>query len=160
MSRFSALTEAQQHEALRSCREVVESLYPGLDLTAEIQTTHAQGLGDAVLIEGAGGLAAFAVCQYGPNSDAGTGMCFIKFGAARDGRTAEPDFLRLLEACETLAPAVGMTHVLAGVNMAHHEAYRILFERGYRTEVQGVAMHRRNDPGYARPGTYVIDDWR
>jgi hypothetical protein len=59
-SRFGALTKPQQEEALHSCREVAESIYPGLDLTAEIRTTHAQDLGDTVLVEGAGGLAAFA----------------------------------------------------------------------------------------------------
>ena len=31
---------------------------------------------------------------------------------------------------------------------------------GYRTAIQGVAMHRHNDPGTCRAGAYVIDDWR
>ena len=44
--------------------------------------------------------------------------------------------------------------------MARHEAYRHLIARGFRTEVQGVAMHRPNEAGYSRPGLYVIDDWR
>jgi hypothetical protein len=59
-----------------------------------------------------------------------------------------------------LTVAVGMTRLLAGANMARHEAYRHLVARGFRTEIQGVAMHRQNDPGYCRPGVYVIDDWR
>jgi hypothetical protein len=46
------------------------------------------------------------------------------------------------------------------VNTARHEAYRLMVERGFRAEVQGVAMHRGNDPGYNRPGVYLIDDWR
>jgi hypothetical protein len=50
--------------------------------------------------------------------------------------------------------------LLAGANMARHEAYRHLVARGFRTEIQGVAMHRQNDPGYCRPSAYVIDDWR
>jgi GNAT superfamily N-acetyltransferase len=159
-SRFSALTKSQQEDALRSCRDVAESIYPGLDLTDEIRTTQAQGLGDTVLVEGAGGLAAFAVCHYGPKSEAGADMCFVKFGAVRDGASAERDFLRLIAACENLAADVGMPNVLAGANMARHEAYRLLVDRGYRTAIQGVAMHRGNDPGYCRPGAYVIDDWR
>ena len=59
-----------------------------------------------------------------------------------------------------LTVAVGMTRLLAGANMTRHEAYRHLVARGFRTEIQGVAMHRRNDPGYCRPGVYVIDDWQ
>jgi GNAT superfamily N-acetyltransferase len=159
-SRYSALSQAQRDEALGACREVAETVQPGLDLTAEIEATQALGLGETVLVEGAGGIAAFAVCHYGPRSEAGAGMCFIKFGVVRAGRSAGNDFLRLLDACEALAVAVGMPNVLAGANMARHEAYRHLVDRGFRTEIQGVAMHRHNDPGYCRPGAYVIDDWR
>lgn len=159
-SRFSALTKAQREEALRSCREVTETLYPGLDLSGEINATYAQNLGDTVLVEGAGGLAAFAICHYGPRSEAGADTCLVKFGAVRAGPMAEQDYLRLLDACEALAVAVGMPSLLAGANMARHEAYRLLAARGFRTAIQGVAMHRANDAGYCRPGVYVIDDWR
>jgi ribosomal protein S18 acetylase RimI-like enzyme len=107
-SRFSALSEMQQEEALQSCRDVAETVYPGLDLSGEIRATHAQGLGDIVLVEGAPGIAAFAVCHYGPRSEAGADTCFIKFGAVREGQLAEYDYLRLLGACEALAVAVGM----------------------------------------------------
>jgi hypothetical protein len=31
---------------------------------------------------------------------------------------------------------------------------------GFRADMQGVAMQRSNDPGYNRPGVYVMDDWR
>jgi GNAT superfamily N-acetyltransferase len=158
--RFSALTAAQQEAALRACRELTETIYPGLDLSEEIRATHAQSLGETVLVDGDGGIAAFAVCQYGPHTEAGAEMCFVKFGAVRAGPSAERDFLRFLDACEALAVEVGMPKVLAGMNMARHEAYRLLIGRGFRTEVQGVAMHRGNDPGYNRPGVYLIDDWR
>ncbi len=159
-SRFSALNEAQRQEALRSCREAAETIYPGLDLSDEILATHAQGLGDTVLVDGAGGVAAFAVCHYGPRSEAGADTCFVKFGAVRDGPSADADYGRLLDACEALAVEVGMPNLLAGANMARHEAYRRLVARGFRTTIQGVAMHRGNEPGYNRPGAYVIDDWR
>ena len=159
-SRFSELNVAQQNEALLSCQDVADTLYPGLDLTDEIRATDAQRLGDTVLLEGPGGLAAFAVCHYGPRSEAGADTCFIKFGAVRAGASAEQDFPRLLDACEALAHAVGMPNLLAGANMARHEAYRHLVTRGFRTEIQGVTMHRHNDSGYCRPGAYVIDDWR
>ena len=53
-----------------------------------------------------------------------------------------------------------MPRLLAGTNMARHEAYRYLVARGYRTDIQGVGMHKGNDPGYCRPGVYALDDWR
>ncbi|MCP3395279.1 hypothetical protein NLM27_41850 [Bradyrhizobium sp. CCGB12] len=78
----------------------------------------------------------------------------------RATRSAEHNYHRLLDACEALAVAARMSHVLAGANMARHEAYRHLVARGFRTEILGVTMHRHNDPGYCRPGAYIIDDWR
>src|SRR6266581_387533 len=159
-SRFSELSRAQRDEALHACRDVAETVYPGLDLSGEIGAAHVQGLGDTVLIEGAPGIVAFAVCHYGPRSEAGADTCLVKFGAVRDGRSAEHDYLRLLDACKALAVAAGMSNLLAGANMARNEAYRHLVARGFRTEIQGVTMHRPNDPGYCRPGVYVIDDWR
>ncbi len=159
-SRYSALSPAEQDSALRASTEVTDTLYPGLDLSDEIRAVQAQGLGDTVLVEGNAGLAAFVVCHYGPRSEAGAETCFIKFGAVRDTPAAEQDYLRLLDACEALAVAVGMPNLLAGANLARHEAYQQLVARGFRTAIQGVTMHRRNDPGYCRPGVYIIDDWR
>ena len=78
----------------------------------------------------------------------------------RQGPSAERDYQNLLDASEALAAAVGMPRLLAGTNMARHEAYRHLVARGYRTDIQGVGMHKGNDPGYCRPGVYALDDWR
>jgi GNAT superfamily N-acetyltransferase len=158
--RFNELAKAQQDDALSSCRRLADTLYPGLDLTDEIRTTQALGLGDTVLIEGQEGITAFAICQHGPQSEAGADMCYVKFGVARPGPSAEREFVRLVEACESYAAAIGAAKVLAGVNMARHEAYRLFVGRGYRTEIQGVAMHKDNEPGYSRPGLFIIDDWR
>jgi hypothetical protein len=120
----------------------------------------AQGLGDTVLVEDRGEVAAFGICHYGPRSEAGAGACYIKFGAARADAAAEANYSALLDACGALARRVGMPNLVAGTNMARHEAYARLRARGFRTVIQGVAMHRHNDAGYSRPGAYIIDDWR
>lgn len=158
--RYGALTGEQRVEALGAGRALTDSLFPGLDLSDEIETVREQELGETVLIADGSGLSGFAVCHYGPRSEAGADTCFIKFGAVRSGARAERDFARLLDACEALAVRVAAPTLLAGANMARHEAYRHLATRGFRTMVQGVAMHRPNEPGYSRPGVYVIDDWR
>jgi GNAT superfamily N-acetyltransferase len=159
-SRFSTMTDAARAQAIAACREVSESIYPGLDLTDEIREVDGQGLGDTVLIEGAKGIAGFAICHHGPRSEAGAGTCAIKFGAVRDTPSAAQDYSRLLDACEAFAAAVGIPALLAGANLARREAYEQLVARGYRASIQGVAMHRHNDAGYCCPGAYVIDDWR
>jgi hypothetical protein len=71
-----------------------------------------------------------------------------------------PSFGRLLDACEALARSRGLARLEAGVNLARHEAYRAMLARGFRTDIQGVAMHRHNESGYSRAGVHVIDDWR
>lgn len=162
-SRYSDLTEVQKAECLKSCRELTGALYDGLDLGAEIEAVETQELGETVLlgdVERGESLDGFAVCHHGPRSEAGDGACFIKFGAVRPGLAAEQTFGSLLRACEELAAAHGMPRLLAGVNMARNEAYRHLIARGFRTEIQGVTMHRPNEPGYSRAGVFVLDDWR
>ncbi|HEV8542391.1 MAG TPA: hypothetical protein VGR78_08365 [Verrucomicrobiae bacterium] len=41
-----------------------------------------------------------------------------------------------------------------------HDAYRRKLARDFRPRIQGVAMHKPNEPGYGRPDVYVPDDWR
>jgi GNAT superfamily N-acetyltransferase len=131
------------------------------DLRGEIRTAATRGLGDTLLLwEGSGRLAGFAVCHWGPASEAGEGCLYIKFGAVRPGPRAADRFAALLDAAGALARSVGMQNVLAGVNLAREEAYRQMLTGGFRSRMQVVTMHRPNEPGYSRPGLFVLDDWR
>jgi len=160
-SRYSELPVGEREAAERSSRALTEAIYDGLDLSAEIRTVAACGLGDTILLWGTTSrLAGFAVCHWGPASEAGAGCCFVKFGAAQPGPGAEERFAGLIDAASELAAAVGMPNVLAGVNLAREEAYRYMVARGFRTEISGVTMHRPNETGYSRQGVYVLDDWR
>ena len=58
-----------------------------------------QGLGDTVLIDGTGGIGAFAVCHYGPRSEVGADACFIN--SVRVG-PAEQAYLPSARSCEAL----------------------------------------------------------
>ncbi len=160
-SRYSELTPSERTAAEAACREVTDALYPGLDLAAEIRTVAARGLGDTLLLpDDSDRLAGFAVCHWGPASEAGEGRCLVKFGAVRPGPAADRDFVALLDACRALAASVGMPHLLAGVNLAREEAHRHMKSCGFRAEANLVTLHRPNDPAYSRPGLYVLDDWR
>jgi hypothetical protein len=106
--RYGAMTGEQRQEVPRAGRALTDSLFPGLDLSAEIETVREQELGETVLIADGSGLSGFAVCHYGPRSEAGADICFIRFGAVRSGARAERDFARLLDACEALSVRVAM----------------------------------------------------
>jgi GNAT superfamily N-acetyltransferase len=160
-SRYGELPEVQRRQIDSAIRKLTEQLYEGLDLGGEIRTALARNLGDTLLLwDGDSRLAGFAICHWGPASEAGKDCCFVKFGAVRSGSGGEQRFTALLDACGDLAIAAGMPNVLAGVNLAREEAYRHMLGRGFRTQIQGVTMHRPNAPGYSRPGLFVLDDWR
>lgn len=159
-SQHSQYPGTQRAAALEACAELTEAVFEGLDLRREIQAVTNHALGDTLLVDDNAGLAAFAVCHVGAGTEAGSDACFIKFAAARPGPNADRRFDALLDACASFATGLGVTRLVAGVNTAHHETYRTLLQRGFRTEFQGVAMHRPNKPGYHRPGIYVLDDWR
>ena len=138
-SRYSALPGGQRRQTENACRELTEELYPGLDLSGEIRTVAARSLGDTALLwDRDSRLAGFAVCHWGPASEAGEGCCFAKFAAVRPGAGAEARFDALLDACAMVAREAGMPNVLAGVNLAREEAYRKMVARGFRTMIQGV----------------------
>jgi GNAT superfamily N-acetyltransferase len=143
-----------------ACRRIADAQYAGLDLTFEIEATSRLGLGDTVMIEEGGDAVGFAVCHVGARTEAGSGACYVKFGAVNPGAGASRRFERLLDACASYAISRDAKMLIAGVSTARHDAYRLLIARGFRTMLQGVAMHRPNVAAYNRPELFVIDDWR
>lgn len=158
--RYTALPPAERARAVDACRELTATAYEGLDLEREIRAVESQGLGEVLLLDDSSGLAGMAVCHLGAGTEAGGQGCYVKFGLARPGPGAEVRFGTLLDACESLAVDHGADHIELGVNAGRHEAYAAVMARGYRAGLVGVSMHRANDEGYSRPGTWLVDDWR
>ncbi len=157
---LGALAADARTRATIECRSITDALYPGLDLGIEMTAALEAGLGDVVLLRDRGATVGFAVCHVGAGTEAGADTCFVKFGAVPCGVDAGPRFARLLAACEAFAVERGVRNLVAGVNLARDAAYAALQERGFRTAIQGVAMHRPNAEGYSRPDVYALDDWR
>lgn len=155
---FSALPAPAQSQVLQDCRRLTDRLYPGLDLAREIRAVADQRLGDTVLRTDGHELTGFAVCHIGAGSEAGGGRAFVKFAAVRPG--AETDFRDLLADCEALAAARQASRLVAGVNSGRRAAYRLMQACGFRADMNGIAMHRPDQPGYNRPDIFAIDDWR
>ena len=105
-------------------------------------------------------VAGFACCHAGAGTEAGSGMAFVKFAAARPGAGAPATFARLLDACEAFAAQTGCGALVAGINAARHQAYRQMLDRGFRILVSGVTMLRPDAPAFNRPDCFVIDDLR
>ncbi len=160
-SRFSEAPEGDRTALLSACREVTGEIYLGLDLEREIRSVADLRLGDTVLLWENARLAGLAVCHTGAGTEAGSGRCYVKFGAVRPGPNAARNFESLVDSCEALATERGATRVVAGMNTARFEACCRMYARGYRTDLQGVVMAiPATAPGYNRPEVYLIDDWR
>ena len=158
--KYSEVDSAGRSQALDACRELTGRIFEGLDVTGEIQSVHEQGLGETILMWGGDSLDGFAVCHCGEGTEAGARTCYIKFAAVRPGTGAERRLEQLLAACEALASERSLERMEAGVNTGRLEAYRTLLRQGYRTDGQGVVMHRPHSSAYNRPDVYVVDDWR
>jgi hypothetical protein len=154
---YSTLSQDGRAEALRACRELSDSIFAGLDLTGEIEAVATQNLGETILLWGGNRLDGFAVCYCGKDTEAGPDNCYVKFAASRPDPKS---FQRLLESCEGLAVARGLSKLEAGVNTARIQAYRLMLDLGFRTQIQGVAMHRHNQTAWNRPDVFAVDDWR
>jgi N-acetylglutamate synthase-like GNAT family acetyltransferase len=163
-SRFSELNSYEKTRTIEECRDLTNQIYNGLNLEMEIYSVEKQRLGDVILLrednKNNGTLNAMAICHCGPGTEAGSGTCYLKFGAVRPSQDSPTYFDRLLAVCESFAKSQQLSRVTAGVNLGRHNAYRKMIEHGFRTDLQGVAMHKPNEAGYNTENIYVIDDWR
>jgi len=142
-------------------RRLTDAVFDGLDLGHEIAAVRDQDLGETILLRRDGTLVGVAVCHCGGGSEAGSGACYVKFGAVAPGATAAADFERLVDACGTFAARSGLERLVAGINVGRLDAYRRLLARGFRSELIGVSMWLRPDgPSFDTPADYVLDDLR
>ena len=157
---FSELSSEEREKALKACDQLTGEIYPGMSIASELSGVYDQNLGDTLLLWNGTKLAGVAVCHCGTGSEGGPENCLVKFGAVATDASSTVNFSLLLDACEALAARRELTKLTAGVNTARIEAYQLMLARGFKTDMQGVAMHQPNEPGYSRPGAFVIDDWR
>jgi hypothetical protein len=159
-NRLSGHPAHERPGLIAGCAGITDAIFDGLDVGVDIRAVDAQSLGDTVLLMDGSRLRGFAVCHVGAGTEAGSGACYVKFGAVAPGSGAAADFARLLALCEAFAAERGVERLVAGVNTARESAYTALLSRGFRTVLQGVAMQRPNAPGFNRPDVFALDDWR
>jgi GNAT superfamily N-acetyltransferase len=160
VSFYSQAPESERPGLVTACAGLTDAIYAGLDVRREIFSLQDQKLGDTVLVWEESGLVGFAAVHCGAGSEAGSGACFVKFGAARPGPKGGQYFDRLLTACEAYAGSRRAATLMAGVSLARKPAYEQMRARGFQIDVLGVCMHKPNEPGYHRPDAWVMDDWR
>ena len=156
---YGSLPPGQQESFLGDLRALTEQVHPGWDITGEVAATSAYGQGDTVIVHGAAGVSAAAICQVGPGSEAATGTCRVKVAVARPGRDVERHMRQVLAGVDAFAAQRGAQQVVAAVSAVNETCARFVLARGHRVVSQGVAMHRRG-AAYRRVDVWTLDDWR
>jgi hypothetical protein len=161
-NRYSQLSSGEKENIIFKCGELSNGIYMGLDLAKEIRSVDRQRLGDTIFLQDPSnkGMVAFAVCHVGPGTEAGSGNCYLKFGAAKKAENSCRLFDELLDACAEYAASQNVSRITAGVNTGRHNAYKRMIDRHFRTELQGIVMQRPNESAYNLPEIFVVDDWR
>ena len=157
---YSAVPVPFREKVLAECRAVTDSVFPGLDLVSEIETIDEKGFGETLLLRRDGRVVAFACCHQGAMSEAGSAQVLIKVAMVEAGAHAAAEFGRLLSGAEAFATSCDVTRLVAGTNSGREECYEAMRAFGFRTWMNGIAMHRPAGDGYNRPGFFAIDDWR
>ncbi|HUB60484.1 MAG TPA: GNAT family N-acetyltransferase [Puia sp.] len=159
-TKFSDVPMEEREGMLERCRVLTGKVFEGLDVGVEIRSVAGQRLGETVLLWTGNELIGLAVCHCGAGTEAGSGVCHIKFAAVYPVLAGDLEFRQLLVACEQLAVQRGLGKLSGGINTARQKAWVAMLEDGWRGRMVGVAMQRPNEPGYNRPEVFLIDDWR
>lgn len=159
-SALSQLDNQQRDSVLKSCKQLTTMIYEGLDLTQEIEAIAAQRLGDTLIVWEQNEIIGFAACHVGPNTEAGSNACYIKFGAAAQGIKGRDNFKKVLTSCEVFAKKANARRIELGINTACLEAHEEILSAGFKILRTGIAMHRPNMPGFSNAYNFVIADMR
>lgn len=159
-SKYSEYKE-NQNKYLDGCRQVANTVYPGLDLELEIKAVNKMNFGETIILfDEKKEIIGFAICHCGINTEAGNDKCYVKFGAVMANSDAQSNFVNLLNACEELTVTKGLSVLTGGVNACRYNAYQSMLNQNFCIDFLGVSLHRPNNDAYNITDRYVIDDWR
>ncbi len=147
--RFSEKQDDVKLLILDDCKYLTNGIFPGLDLQKEICAVDSQKLGDTILLYDSSGskLVGLAICHYGKGTETGSNSCYIKFAAISTNSKSHSNFIRLLNS-RINGLEKGIFQITAGSNMERYLVYKAMINHGFKSEFQGVSMHKGNKQGY------------
>jgi GNAT superfamily N-acetyltransferase len=139
-SAYHVLGSLDPHERAARLAQIgafVLSLAPGYDFSREIQLTMDLSLGNALIVERDGRLAAFALCHSAPLAESGTRDELRVLKIAATGTEA---LAAAIDAVGAWAASQGIRRIAVRCQTAYQEAYRMLIERGFRVRWSDLRM--------------------
>jgi GNAT superfamily N-acetyltransferase len=158
--RLSAVPVPERAAWMDRARALSGAVYEGLDVQVELEAVLSLGLGEVVALTEGSTLVGLAICHLGPNTEAGTGVCCLKWAAVLPGASAEARLIRLVTACEHLAAEHKLTRLSVAINLRRRPAYQALLRNGFILLMLGIALHVEEDDGLSNDGVWLLDDWR
>jgi GNAT superfamily N-acetyltransferase len=153
LSRLDGVVRAETLVSARSC---AESLAGGYDFTREIELTAQLGLGDTVLVSGAGGLAAYALWHTASlAAERSTDELRVLKLVARDADAFE----RVVGAVEACAAHAGLRRVAIRCQSRFEGAFRALLARGYQVRWTDLRMHLEGYPERPVAEGILFSNW-
>jgi len=150
---LAGLAGGEAAAARQAMAALLERLQPGVDFAREVDLTLAGELGDVVLLERDGGLAAFALCHAVPLAE----------GSARDEvralKIVAADLAALLDllgAAAEWSQRQGARRVAVRCQSAYADAYAALVERGWRVRWSDLRMTMTGLPERMPAGGGVV----
>lgn len=128
----------------------LDFVYPGLDVSVEIQAARVQGIGEALVTDGG-----CALCLVRSTFHPRPGNAFVPFAAARDAAS----FDRLVAGAECLAVRAGCHALSVRLPGSCWEAYRRLEAGGYRIMGAMLRMKRGERLDYDHAALFYCDNW-
>lgn len=150
------LPQRTREARLIEIAQLVESLTPGYDFTREIELSLELGLGDAVLLDQGGRLAAFALCHAAPLAE-GTSRDEVRAlkVAAVDGDA----FAGVVDLAAAWATTQMARRLAVRCQTAYDDAYGALVRRGFRVRWSDLRMHLAGYPEQRPPTGLVWSNW-
>lgn len=151
-----SLAGPRRSALIGGCRTLTDALAGGVDFSREIELTEQLGLGDTVIIEGAAGIEAFALCHSAALADghASDELRILKL-VARDDHGLDA----ALAGAAWLAHREGLHRVGVRCQTGFTEAYRRLVGQGWTVHWTDLRMTLAGSPELAVPTGVVWSNW-
>jgi len=150
---IGALGGPERAARLAEVRALVNRLAPGYDFTREFELTLDLGLGDVLLLDRDGELAAFALVHAAPLAEGG-GRDEVR--ALKLGATDLSGLLGVLDAAAAWAGRLTVRRLAVRCQTAYTEAYRALIARGFRVKWSDLRMTLNGYPEAQPPGEGIL----
>ncbi len=134
---LGALDARERAARTEELRRLVDALAPGVNFAREIELTLELGLGDVLLLDRGGSLAAFALCHAVPLAEGG-GRDEVR--ALKVGAVSVEALTAVLDLAASWAGRLAIRRLAVRCQTANAEAYRALVARGFRVRWSDLRM--------------------